>query len=311
MALVSPHLSIGLLGACLLAALGCWLGLLLVRSASLSRAERSATLAAGCLTILAGAAALFNKPWQLWCPALVVSVGWLLLRLNRCLWRQVLAWPATRRFGHWKAQTLALLAVAPQVLAAVFLPTAEADIPVHHSIVPVNLPEAERPQSCSALTDRSTAIPLVRSTHRQVALNPEEVEQAFVTRLTKNHPVSKTAPADPSYNCHGWVFTGGEYCLDGLDVERILVENGYDPVTAPRPGDLAIYRTPFGVLNHTALVRVVTEEGLVLVESKWGPLGRYLHPADKVEFAGVPTYHRSSRSGHLLLGLSLGDKETR
>ena len=74
-------------------------------------------------------------------------------------------------------------------------------------------------------------------------------------------------------------------------------------VTAPRPGDLAIYRNN-GSVSHTAVVRYVSDAAPVLVEGKWGPMGVYVHPADQCPY-GIPTFYRSSRPGHLLDGISL------
>jgi len=36
------------------------------------------------------------------------------------------------------------------------------------------------------------------------------------------------------------------------------------------------------------------------VESKWGPLGRYLHPPECQPWGGHFSYYRSSRDGHQL-----------
>ena len=113
----------------------------------------------------------------------------------------------------------------------------------------------------------------------------------------------RRGPADDACNCHGWVFTGGRHWVGPGEVRTILAENGYAPVTAPRPGDLAVYRLG-GEITHTAVVRVA-EPGLpVLVEGKWGWLGVYLHPADASNYGKGVTYYRSPRSGHLLAGLA-------
>ncbi len=117
----------------------------------------------------------------------------------------------------------------------------------------------------------------------------------------------RTAPPDEASNCHGWVFTGGRYLVDGGDVDRILQDNGYDAVTAPRVGDLVIYRLGEGNISHTALVRVVTDDGLVLLESKWSSLGRYLHRPEDYCPGSTWAYYRSPRQGHLLRGLDPND----
>jgi hypothetical protein len=39
------------------------------------------------------------------------------------------------------------------------------------------------------------------------------------------------------------------------------------------------------------------------VESKWGWLGRYLHPPAAQRYGTLWTFHRSDRTGHRLRGL--------
>jgi hypothetical protein len=102
-------------------------------------------------------------------------------------------------------------------------------------------------------------------------------------------------------NCHGWIFSGGRYWISGETVEVILADNGYQKTAAPRLGDLAIYRDLGGVITHTGVVRAMMPDGLVLVESKWGNLGTFLHPVDVHPYDGSTcAYHRSSRGGHRL-----------
>lgn len=116
------------------------------------------------------------------------------------------------------------------------------------------------------------------------------------------HYVIRLGPPDERANCHGWVFTGGRYLLGPDDVELILKENGYAEVSEPQPGDLVVYRQG-GTVAHTAVVRYVTEGQPVLVAGKWGALGVFLHAADKSCYGTEYTFHRSTRRGHLLVGL--------
>jgi hypothetical protein len=83
-------------------------------------------------------------------------------------------------------------------------------------------------------------------------------------------------------------------------VNAILQDNGYSLVAQPQVGDLAIYRSLADEVTHTGLVRMVGGDGSVLVESKWGPLGIYLHPVAAQPYGERHTYYRSSREGHLL-----------
>ncbi len=86
-------------------------------------------------------------------------------------------------------------------------------------------------------------------------------------------------------------------------MELILRENGYRQVSDPRPGDLVVYRGQGRTVAHTAVVRYVSDGQPVLVESKWGELGVFLHAADKSVYGTAYTFHRSARRGHLLAGV--------
>jgi hypothetical protein len=122
-------------------------------------------------------------------------------------------------------------------------------------------------------------------------------EQAFDSKLIR------TAPPDPNYNCHGWVFTAGRYILAPDAVEHILQDNGYYEVTQPRPGDIVIYYDQAGQITHTALVRATGEDGFVLVESKWGCSGgRYLH-LPELWFSARHVFYRTNRGSHVVRGL--------
>ena len=108
----------------------------------------------------------------------------------------------------------------------------------------------------------------------------------------------RTAPPDPSYDCHGWVFTGERYVIHGKDVEWILRDNRYELVQSPSPGDLAIYRDRAGRIAHSGLVVATRSGAAPLIESKWGYIGRYVSPADTRMYGAGGTYYHSKRSGH-------------
>jgi hypothetical protein len=125
-------------------------------------------------------------------------------------------------------------------------------------------------------------------------------EQGFLSRQRLKLGVLHVAPQTPDYNCHGWVFLGGRHWLCDDQVDQVLEDNNYQPVAQPRPGDVAVYRDGEGEVVHSGVVRTASD-GLVLIESKWGGLGRYLHtPSDHVYGDAKLTYYRSPRTGHLL-----------
>jgi hypothetical protein len=107
-------------------------------------------------------------------------------------------------------------------------------------------------------------------------------------------------------NCHGWVFTGGLFWLEGRVVEQILEDNGYEPVTTPRPDDLTVYRAE-GEIVHTAIVRSAEPGQPVMVEGKFGAREVSLHPVDQSMYGTDFTYYRSPRPGHLVAILDASD----
>jgi hypothetical protein len=172
-------------------------------------------------------------------------------------------------------------------------------------------PPTQPTEQGRATTDRGTQITLKEASAPRAPGELSEPEEKTLRESPyRTHVIRRGAATDAS-NCHGWVFTGGKFYLGPDDVELILKENGYQEVQQPLAGDLIVYRQA-GTVSHTAIVRYVTEGQPVLVEGKWGTLGVYLHPADKSFYGTEYTFHRSGRSGHLLVGLggSPGPSET-
>lgn len=128
----------------------------------------------------------------------------------------------------------------------------------------------------------------------------EELDNARQNDSTVNFVCTDGPGAD--YNCHGWVFTGGRYWIRGQDVPHILRDNGYEAVTEPAPGDIIIYRQGDDII-HTGLVRTVNAAG-ILIESKWGVRGRFIHPPAESVYQSDFQYYRSQRRGHLLEGVA-------
>jgi hypothetical protein len=163
-------------------------------------------------------------------------------------------------------------------------------------------PTREPAGSVVGVTDRGRRVTIKEAAE----LRPAEVVGKTEARLLRDlkfdsRLIRRAAPSDQC-NCHGWVFTGGRFWVAGDDVSSILEDNGYQPVSQPRPGDLAIYRDA-GLISHTAVVRAVGEDMLVLVEGKWGWMGVYLHGVADSCYGTNYTYYRSSREGHLLAGI--------
>ncbi len=152
----------------------------------------------------------------------------------------------------------------------------------------------------SALTDAGRTIQLFRWDVDDDAF--EYFSALSSQRLVSLHDkiIQRAAP-DYRYNCHGWVFTGGEYLLRGHQVEQILQDNGYAVTDKPQPNDLVIYRSTDGTIVHTGLVRSVLEDGTVLEESKWGLDGRFLHRPEDTPYSRTFAYYRGARADHRIV----------
>jgi len=105
-----------------------------------------------------------------------------------------------------------------------------------------------------------------------------------------------------SYSCHGWTFAEGRCHIPSDEVEKILHDNGYRRVEPPRVGDVIVYLDDQDRIIHSGVVRYRDKSGLVLVESKWDLLGRYLHRPENQPYSSRFAYYRSPRQNHTLRG---------
>ncbi|MBI5759637.1 MAG: hypothetical protein HZA46_14050 [Planctomycetales bacterium] len=148
-----------------------------------------------------------------------------------------------------------------------------------------------------AVTDAGREIDLF---HFDESDDVAEIERGTLAIEMFDHQIIRLGSPDNVSNCHGWIFTGGQYGIHGREVERILLDNGYVEVPDVLAGDLVIYRTPEGEIEHTDVVRLMGADGLILVESKWGAIGVYIHPPEATPFGSNFSFYRSPRKGHLL-----------
>jgi hypothetical protein len=203
-------------------------------------------------------------------------------------------------------QGLAFLGAASLVLVAWGLSVdrqGKGEKPLDRSYQFGPTPGADLQKEQSAWTDQGEPIRVFGSGVCKTLPEDEAAEAAMVQAQQRELRMIRTAAPYRGSNCHGWVFTGGRYAVDGGEVERILAGNGYQVVSAPQVGDLIIYRGETGTIAHSGVVRVVDRD-LVLVEDKWGHLGRYLHTPEDYSFASSWSYYRSPRNnGHILRGL--------
>ncbi len=109
-------------------------------------------------------------------------------------------------------------------------------------------------------------------------------------------------------NCHGWVFTAGKHIVQGHDVDVILQGNNYTAVDQPRNGDLVVYRDGMGGVMHTGIVCGMVNDRDLLIQSKWGVEGVFIHLVDEQPYSLNYQFFRSPRGDHLLkMIISPGD----
>jgi len=162
-------------------------------------------------------------------------------------------------------------------------------------------------QATHAFTDSGRAIALF---HFKMYSTDAEVERFMRSTEQQRSQIIRLMDANPASNCHGWIFTGGRYGVRDTDVRSIVADNAYVEVAEPQEGDLAIY-TKGEQVAHSGIVRMASKHEPVLVESKWGPFGVYLHAAEQQPFAGTCKFYRSSRRDHLLVLQTAGTEGSR
>ncbi len=272
------------------------------------KAKRPLLTALGVTAFFAAAAAaalLTDGTGWLAVPSALLAAGWGVLTVLRTGVLEILARLATTPRGQG-----ALLALAG--IAALFLGLHTIDCENAAEMAEgdklmrlvSSAPVLESLAADNARTDAGSLIPVFApdaATVSEMEAFPigELFERAHLT-----NQIIQTSPVDPQYNCHGWVFAAGHGWVRGSSVPAILKENGYSAVTRPVIGDLAIF-TAGAEVTHSAIVRGLGAKGAILLESKWGKLGRYIHTADQHIYKGQKiTYYHTARGGHRLQGLA-------
>jgi hypothetical protein len=288
------------------------IGLLAVGGVNLLLMRRSlrlrALVTAGALSLTLGLSAALHQPGVLLATARLLAFG-----LIPCL---VLSFPrlvertsglasalhnASLRFG-----LLAIAGLAMVVVGVVLFERADDEssyqdthrLEAAHDRGPLVPTTRAR-----AVSDKGTQLvmhePVSPHSYAELALEEERV----LRNARLDDQVMRRGKADGWTNCHGWVFADGRFILCHDVVELILDENGYTETHDPEPGDVVVYGNR-GSISHTGIVRYVTEGLPVMVESKWGSMGVFMHPVDKSPYGSQHTFYRSHRHGHLLAGLS-------
>ena len=227
------------------------------------------------------------SPLVIWSILLLAIAAWIATGLSwACARRGCQSGSGKALPRPWRRTTaIALVAVAATALFAVGVTPrrlTDDNLGIAHV---VTVPDV------TLLTDRGEALVARRFSRRASA---DDVPQGYEGRLIL------AGVTEALSNCHGWVFTGGRYCISAADVEAILRDNDYSRVDHPEPADLIIYRDEAGIPVHTGIVKAVGADGFVLVESKWGQLQVFWHTPDDQGYSAHFDYWHSDRPGHLL-----------
>lgn len=150
-----------------------------------------------------------------------------------------------------------------------------------------------------AFTDTGSLVPLYRLDVSEELYERYALESKERVAMLADPLIVRAEPTSDS-NCHGWVFTGGKFLMRGENVKQILADNGYTQVTLPEENDIIIYRTSDGGISHTGLVKTVLSDRTILIESKWGVDGRFLHRPENQPYSQEFEYYRCSRPSHLI-----------
>ncbi len=135
---------------------------------------------------------------------------------------------------------------------------------------------------------------------------PEDNQQVLLMRdapWARMFPELQPRSRSATYNCMGMVFAGRRAHIDARALRVLLQDDGYAEIdkTRARVGDLVVYspdKAPS--LTHVGIIYSVPVAGDRIIEmmilSKWGESGEYLHPLHKVPPAyGQPRSFWSER----------------
>ncbi len=241
-----------------------------------------------------------------WLPLAILSVACIACYMFRAAWfarlGNILLTALQRRGVGWTALAAAGLLICVAVTLVASPPgatTVELGLLGPQLVDESNLTVVSTLQ---AVTDRGRPVPLFAASlppYTEKQLVEMESPSVDMSHLAKQ--LIRVGPPDTSYNCHGWLFLGGQYWVRGEHVSWILEDNGYQSIAAPRVGDIAIFRNQAGDISHCALVRGFAAGDVPILESKWGWGSRFLHqPHSQIYSLSCTYYHTERPDGHRL-----------
>lgn len=110
----------------------------------------------------------------------------------------------------------------------------------------------------------------------------------------------RTGPPELRYNCHGWTFARGQRTVIDDEVKDLLNSDRFRKVSVPMSGDIVVYYDKTGDLCHSGIVKATGRQSFVLVESKWGGAGRFLHMLDLPQVQARHEFYRRNYPGSRL-----------
>jgi hypothetical protein len=289
-----------------LCAIACFLigGAILGLLGLMGKDRRGATLLAFLVLVAMAWFAILGKPAGLWAPPAGLAGFVLLGRASRsprfaCWCALLLGWIRSRR-----VQALVLLLAGPALAMGWVYRLEQQEPPTDDLAASAELHPFLKPSTPvgKVFTDRGHSIQLSSK-----AFTAEEMAalRSGEKRLLETYGpklIRLGGPEEPC-NCHGLTFTDGPYWIASENVELILEDNGYHPISEPLVNDVVIYRDSQGQIVHSGVVEAVTKAGTILVDSKWGSYGRYIHRVDDTPYGNQYTYYRTTRPDHVLNGL--------
>jgi hypothetical protein len=261
-------------------------------------------------SLFSAAAVWFEQPAEIWAAPLILVGAFAAVCLASC--PSVATWLLDRlrttgtRYALWGLFLIGLPASAAYWANQVSEPEVMVELdPGAFPFEDFSFADLREVQPSPASTDQGRPVRLLYHASTTF-LEPDSMDRAgrsLQTPRLRQHLISVPF-SQQNCNCFGWVFAGGMFWLPGNAIPPILEDNGYEAVTSTRAGDLAVYRDSLQSIVHVAVVRYVGADGVVVVESKFGRLTRFLHPHDIHPYSDtICSFYRSPRAGHLLQGL--------
>ena len=142
--------------------------------------------------------------------------------------------------------------------------------------------------------------------NEQRAEVPHEILSASVMSFERSHPEAVLRSISHTYNCIGLAFASRRTFIDPDQLDKIFQEDRYrilGETERPQTGDMVVYKNNLREALHIGIITCVTTNVDpskppydIMVLSKWGPWGEYLHRIDYVPDAlGTPQEYWTER----------------